>query len=413
MAITIQQQPGLYSPLYNPMPFVVTSTNYAQTNFQYLFDIYVSGQTNYTRIAVPSDPDFTQGYIDVSRVLRNFVNMKGAEDILENDTGFIRCLNSFIAYEVKIGEQYGVASAVTNYPNLTATGTKYGYNGVLTTNEYTNYNGNNQGIEITGRAFTAIPTTGVSLPRSVPNDMWLHYMTGTSGSVYFLRITTYDSAGSTVGTYNIENSFQAVATYNMRRMRIGCGIAQLNSSTLYSGIQPVIGPTVVRYKLELLNWSGSQQCPAIFIDVDDRCLPVGRSAYHLSWKNKDGGYDSFAFPLVSRLTKDVSRETFDRKLGLLGNHTWSYQRTDAGVTVIDTMITPRWELTSDWISEDVSTYLMQLVESPVVFFDDGVYKYPCRVVTPTQSEMKTIDNSVLFNFTVTIELSNKEWRQHS
>jgi hypothetical protein len=196
-------------------------------------------------------------------------------------------------------------------------------------------------------------------------------------------------------------------------MRVGCGINQLNTSTLYSGIQPVIGSTVVRYKLELITWSGSVQHPSIYVDVDDRCLPVGRQHYHLSWKNTNGGYDSFVFPLVSRFSREVSRETFDRKLGLLGNHTWSYQRTDAGVTVIDTTLSPRWELTSDWISEDVSTYLMQLTESPVAFFDDGVYKYPCRVISPTRSEMKTIDNSVLFNFTVTIELSNKDWRQHA
>lgn len=394
------------------MPFVVTSTNYAQANFQYLFDIYVSGVTGYIRIAVPSDPTYTQGYLDVSRVLRNYVNQNGSEDITENEFGFHKCTNSLIAYEVKVGEQYGVASGVTNYTDLTVTGTKYGHNEVLNPHDYNLYVGANQPIETSGDVLSNKPLT-TYMPSTQPNDMYLHYLTGTSGTIYFLQIQTYDSSGSLLGTYKIANSFQAVSTYDMRRMRVACGVYQLNAATLYSGVQPVIDNNVYRYVLNLTNFAGSAQTPAHTVYIDSRCFPIGRQHYQLHWKNIRGGYDSFVFPLVSRFKRDIKRETFDRKLGQLSNHTWSYQDLDAGTTVIDTVLTPRWELTTDWISEDESLWLMELIESPVVYFYDSLYYYRCIVTSPVESERKTIDNSVLFNLTITIELSMKEWRQHS
>ena len=43
MAITIQQQPDLYTPVYNPMRFVIQSSNNTSANFKYVVDLYVSG----------------------------------------------------------------------------------------------------------------------------------------------------------------------------------------------------------------------------------------------------------------------------------------------------------------------------------------------------------------------------------
>ncbi|CAK0754297.1 hypothetical protein CCP3SC1_2300002 [Gammaproteobacteria bacterium] len=179
-------------------------------------------------------------------------------------------------------------------------------------------------------------------------------------------------------------------------------------------MQPIITASVDHYTIDLNAFAGASTLNTVFtIYRDNRCMPLSRQHYQLHFKNVRGGYDSFQFPLVSRFKRQISRETFDRKLGQLGNHTWAYNNQDAGTTVIDTTLTPRWELTSDWISEDQALWLMQLIESPVVFFDDGTYHHRCIVVSPTESEKKTIDNSVLFNITLTVELSMKEWRQHS
>ena len=234
--ITIQQQPGLWSPIYNPMVFILDSTNTAQSNFKYIADIYVSGVTDYVRLAVDADPTYNQGMIDIHRIVESYVSSNAGLKALN---GFEKASSSMIAYEVKFGEQYGVASAVTTYPMLTVTGTMFAFNAAYTTHDWLDFDGASISIEDTGGMLTDQPM--IRTTTAIGNeDNYIHYITNTSGTVYFAEINTYDSASSLIGTYRIENAYQAVASYDERRMIFYSGVRALNAATLYSGVQPVI-----------------------------------------------------------------------------------------------------------------------------------------------------------------------------
>jgi len=106
MAITIRQQPQTFSPGYNELIYVVTSTNTAQANFKYVFDVYVDG-TKVARELRQVHPTYSTGVIDVKRIvspsiLNNFASVT-QDGITRNDT-------SFVTLQVKCGEQYGAST---------------------------------------------------------------------------------------------------------------------------------------------------------------------------------------------------------------------------------------------------------------------------------------------------------------
>ena len=116
MAITIQQQPDLYTPVYNPMRFVIQSSNNASANFKYVVDLYVSGVTGRVwRGLYNANSLYGNAAADISRVLESYITY----DLDSSLYGFQTCPNSVKAYELKIGEQYGASSGITNYSATT------------------------------------------------------------------------------------------------------------------------------------------------------------------------------------------------------------------------------------------------------------------------------------------------------
>ena len=72
MAITILQQPLDYSPVYNDINFVCSSTNVAQTNFNFIFDVKING-TLVSRHRIPARPDNNYGLFNVKRIAENYL----------------------------------------------------------------------------------------------------------------------------------------------------------------------------------------------------------------------------------------------------------------------------------------------------------------------------------------------------
>ena len=109
MALTIQQQPDIWTPAYNPMVFVLDSNNNAQPNFRYVADIYVSGSTGrQLRMLASASPTLSQGVFDVSPIISTFLgeleDSINGFNINKTTNGFGLAASSMVAYEVKFGE---------------------------------------------------------------------------------------------------------------------------------------------------------------------------------------------------------------------------------------------------------------------------------------------------------------------
>ena len=115
MAQTLIALPQRISPAYNPLKFIVDSTNKNKTGFKYIFDVYAAGTA--TKIGEYKVlPIFGTGYgeQDLSKLLRNKVSW----DLDTLSSTFYAALNSFYLYDVKIGEEYvaeySYTSSMTN-----------------------------------------------------------------------------------------------------------------------------------------------------------------------------------------------------------------------------------------------------------------------------------------------------------
>lgn len=411
MAVSIQQQPGLWSPVYNTMVFVLDSTNVAQDNFKYIADVYVSGQgTSYVaRLTFDPDPTYNQALFDVHRVLESYVS----HDVpTRTGWGFEVCDSSALAYEVKFGEMYGPASGITTYPNLTVTGTLYAFNGAYNTHDWLDFDGSLIAVESSADLLNAMNSPHYTI-MNTNEELYIDYITNTSGSVYFAEIRTFDVNDSLIQTVKIENPYQAVSSDAHRRMRFNAGSRALNAATLYSGSQPVIDSNVYKYTVNFRRFDNTTPLSTFFtVTKLDNCYN-DRFPVALHWLNSKGAFDSYQFTMVNRYKANNSKATYERKLGTMTNNAWSYVDSDYGRAVMDVKEQVFWELQSDWVELDDSYMLMELLASPVVYIQDNNGLIPVIVKSPTTAEYKnySLGDNELQSLKVVVEYANEYYRQ--
>ena len=402
MAITIHDSPDLYAPVNNQMRFVLSSTNSGQDNFRYVVDVYTSGVSGYVRHLFSPDPSTGQGYPDVSGTLKPQITF----DLSSNVYGFQLCNNSYKAYEVKFGEQYGADASITTYANLAFSGVKYAWNGVFSseqmrTFDYTLYTSGG------GSAILSNQPDDLYWYGSLENR-WFYFINDTSGTVYFAQIKTYNSSGTLLGTYKIENTYQASSSYLHKLLKIDVGEKGLNGATLYSGSQSVITAAVEYYTVELTNFAGTLTSGTY--TYHRQCAWKGLAPITLHFLNRLGGFDSFNFRLARRNFSDVTRDTFEKNLGGVSSNTWTWNDRDRGTTIFNQEIKDRMILDSDWIETEEATWLQELIESPQVFYHTSETSIPV-IVKQSSYEKKNSVVEKLFNLTIEVEYANKRGTQ--
>lgn len=404
MGITINQSPALYTPVYNPMRFVITSTNSAQANFNYIVDVYTSGVSGYTRLLFPPDPTTGRAAPDIQAVLEAQITF----DLSDTTYNFQRCTNSIKAYEVKFGEQYGALGNIQDYEDLTVTGLKYAWNGVVSPNVFRTFDYTLYTMGAGSACLTSKPNDLYFTSTSSEHD-WLYFINDTSGSVYFSKVRTYDVNDNLLGTYLIENADQVSSSYLMKLQRAAVGTADLNAATLYSGSQPVITSSVEKYIVNLTNFAQSVNSEEYTYHKE--CQWRGQSPITIHFLNRLGGFDTFNFRLSRKKYSDIERDKLQKNLGSLSGTSWSYASQDRGIKVYNTQITDRWSIESDWINEAQSTWLQELIESPEVYYHDGTSLIPVDVKNGT-TELKNIKGmNRLFSLSMEMEFANKRWTQ--
>ncbi len=111
MAQTTIASPQTFSPAYNPLKFIIDSTNKSLAGFRYIFDVYAAGTA--TKIAEYKVlPTYGTGYgeEDLSKLLQNQVSWDLDTELTSN----YGAPNSFYAYDVKVGEEYVYEVAYTS-----------------------------------------------------------------------------------------------------------------------------------------------------------------------------------------------------------------------------------------------------------------------------------------------------------
>ena len=417
MGITIQNYPlggATITMAHNPVEFVVSSTNTAQPNFKYIADLSWTSGTTSVRYIQGANP--INGYcrFDFSSVLRNVVTY---DPPVAATNDFYDCVNSYSTFTVQFGEQYGLSSAVTNYPNLVSDG-QYTWNACIPISRW--WNGQTPITDIypvkdTDRKFLTdhpfrIETKGQKI---CYND--LHYLyflqDGATDDVYQVKFQLYKT-GNVWNTITWDCPASINRTKNVVRIGVGAKNLQNSGSELnyFSSQSPCIDEDVEYYSVTLYDYKAKQMTESLFFNIECECS--WESPYRLCFLNSVGGYDFFNFNWNSKKTSSYQKSFFERKAWIWDGTAVSYGSHNRGKVQYSTIASDKLQLTSGWITEEESTWLEELISSPDVYIIDNITGQLTAVtVTDTQYDYKTLEYDQLFNLTITLDFAFNRYRQ--
>ena len=470
MAQTIIAQPQGFTPAYNPVKFIVDSTNKNLDGFKYIFDVY-NGATLIGRFKVL--PTFGTGYgeLDLSKFLSSYVSW----DFQPLVTTDYDAVNSYYNYEVKTGEEY---LAQFNYTSaLTNSG---GFVRVNVTNTFaigdqiniTQDDGGTANPLLEG-LHSVTNSSGSWFEVSVP---WTSVTdANVNGSVVYAdqrKVVTYDVTDFDVKrVFNGARSFVQFTTYDQNkyvpnavnklwltnqpqtefsatlgqdlwlnlRGRIGKKIVfendngddffklLTNNSTIegvavgpnnygtLTGTGQLITPTTKYY--EFWYDDAGQSSVKYRVNIDRR---ESITEYDLAFLDRMGSMSSFAFQLRAIERGEVTRDEYNQDVkGFVSGGEWTYNTTEFGNSTFNLNNVKTYELNTNWLSDEMSVYFEELITSPQVFMKRVEYSCPDGllvtsglyvpvIVTNNTYEVFRQRNKNLIKYTLVVKLANND-----
>ena len=409
VSITIEQQPFDYSPAYNPIWWVVSSTNTAQSNFEYICDIYITGVTfaggqSYLRMKCPADPVYGRGIFNVSNILQSQLSGNLGDTIY----GFQQCQNSVLEYSVKFGELYGASSGIIAYPNITIVTGETSFNGSLGNIEWKDYQPKNYVAELYTTKINLLTNAPSSGTIRIDENQWIYAMSQTSGAIKFANVNVYTNGVLSVTGRFINYQYHNTSTIANRMIRFPSGY---NINDIL--VDPVlILPTHTSWEIYFTDTDHNRITDSYFVFADATC--TAHTVYRIHFKNKLGGYDSFSFIRASQITTDIKRDKFQKVLGEFKSAaSYTYNKSDRSETNFNTEYKETIKLNSDWITEDQSVWIQELFSSPdIKMEDDSGNLIPINIID-TQYTQRKHNTDKIFNIEVSIQTTFTETRQRA
>lgn len=369
MSITVHQQPENNTPAYNDINFVVSENSaYTNNNFKFIADVF-QGTTRIARLKAPIYPNSTnKGVFNIGRLIENFVTL----DWNINDTAPSGCPNSYVGYKVNFGYEYSTGSTspiieVTGSSNVTGL---TAYNMALNPIDFVSFDEDNYlNTGNTSKFLTSIRS------KTIYSDQkdWLYFWRGNAGSV---EITSYPAATTQIIL-----------------------LSGITDSVVRVPIIPASGST---YLEVVTKGTGGAKSETYTFYIENECTKyTNNDVYFL---NRLGGVESFRFNRVRKDNFSVTRKQYRKNAYSLSGTNYSYQTDAQNNTNYYTEASQKITLNSDFITEDESIWLKELVMSPNIWImDDGVLK--ALNITSTDYAIKTTLNDKLFNLTIECEMS--------
>jgi len=405
MALTIYNTPNAYAPVYNQMIFTLSSTNYAQSNFRYIADVYVNGSSTYTRLEVGKNPTNNYGTFDVAGIIQNFLT----RDADDNTTTFKQCVNSIAYYEVKFGEQYGASSGITNYPNLT-TSSGYCFNGVFSPLDFLDFATNTYVLQNSSSQF--LTDKPVKFETRSGEKLILGFMTDAANEAYNLEVISYYDDGTIFNTVRVTNPYAALSNREDRSINVRVDYDWLNSlvnADLSFGTTPIFVTNYEYYEVRIKNNSGTVVSETIRIypgeDICSKYTPI-----RFKFMNNYGKYDYYTFTGAMTKNTNIKRNTYKSNPNQWSTTNYNYSTMSRGLSQYETILDDTITINSDWITEAESIWLEQLVTSPDVYIYDGSNLVSVNI-TDSSYQTKYEASQQLFNLVISFTYSQNRKRQ--
>lgn len=367
--ITITQQPSAYMPAYNPQFFTAVSTNIAQPNFTYTIIITDLLNSNTVTYQILPRPDgkcvFDAGVFAENQIRSN-------NYIPANLYGW-QAATGVRQIRVNIGETYGTSPAYTAGSNINY----IVWNACLKTQDFPSYAQTNF-VYNSG-------TPNYKYFAGVLNDItftdrsnYLYALTSVPGDFTILRVKTFDSTSSLLGTSLIANPFATASLYYDKYVCIDVGHKGLAniSAGFVSGAFPIITASVASYTIEDMTPASPLLIKTITIGFDIYDI------YTIHYLARNGSFQSLNFSLItdSNTTKTVTSYVQNpNSLDASGN-TYGYGYSSVRQKQLSVSDQTTLTLRSDYITDEMIDRYQECFDSPICFLDQGSSKGYASVI---------------------------------
>lgn len=359
MAIGTVSYPVDFSPAYNPMEFVFSSTNVSNCDFQFIVDLYINGSFAIRLKAFP-EGDNDYGYFRIEKIIQDYLSYNFHDSLV----GFAQNKQSICSYYLEVRERYNSSSSCTGSSTLSAilltTGTRYAFNMALSFFEKPYFMINNYAAYHDGSKFLTKSPSRIII--NSEQEYNLYFMQNPSGPVDDIVVRTFNRFGTLLKVGIIENTFKLSSpdVPEDYHLAVGVGPEQLNLATLSTGTQPLYHEDVHYYEVWLRDSATAQISERKQFQIDDRCS--GYEPYQICWLNRYGGVDYYTFPLKRTRNVTIAKTLFEKVLAA------GYSLDDRGQAIARVDANETFIFTSNWLTEEEGLWLEELFTSPEVFY---------------------------------------------
>lgn len=360
MALTIIQQPEEISPAGNPVIFLLNSTNAAQSNFRFIAVIKNGSGAILGKRKFPLIPGTSRGWIDIHRLLESYVS----ETFNIDQASAAEISTATFAYSVEFGEEYG--SPITEYLGLATAGNLRAWNASLQyADEFPGYDSDAWRIVNPPHGSARWLSAYGNSKRVAPDqrDYLSLISTSATGPTAIKVVATLQGGGTTTSIF-------AVSITGVNRLiRIPSGPQNLNLiPSLISGTPgSVIPANTASYTIQARIQSSATDFGPVFTYRIRRALTV-YEPWDLFFLNRYGGMESHRFDRRSDISRQIERRSYERApISYDGSGAVGYSSSAGSLTNYATEISKSVRLVSDWITEEESLGLLDLISSPLVY----------------------------------------------
>jgi hypothetical protein len=416
MAIIEKTALANYLPVYNIMEWCVDSDEVGETNFKYVFRVYIEGIASYKEYQVSPADVLDYGVVDVHNYIQTFIQ----PDIGEHDAtlGIDYSIFTLRKYYVEAWEMWDVVGVPTFNPDqeeVVTTGDLYCFQGSFNDDFWLDWTPADYYANLTNGSSGQWLTDNL-LNKAGINDLgWSYVLTDAPAEIDYMEIKTYDSSGTIISTFNVDSSLNS-ALSNSRYLRIATSPEALNNIAggFSLGAQPIIISTVASYTVQLFD-STSPAAVTELINFEIK-EPCRYTEYRLHFENRFGAMDSFTFQGRNQKSTSMQRTSYKSSAYPIATAGIVRKHKDKSNVNNWTKRTEKIKLTSDYLTTAENDWLEQLMYSNEIYleFTDGAgdqnFKSIGKITGNSWLEKET-ETDKLFKMDIEIELGHEAYSQ--
>ena len=232
------------------------------------------------------------------------------------------------------------------------------------------------------------------------------------------EVQMFNSSGASLGTFDVAVTSSATTTLAMNKIVfIGCFPANFSGAgyTAWNTNKANVSYYTVKTENTTIGVIG-QTYRFDIICENGR----GYEGIRLTWLNKHGTWDYYTFNKKSVRSLSTNRKTYTQLSGTWNEATYKLHGSSGGRKNYKVDTKEKIKMNTDYISQDESVWLEQLINSPEVYILNGYqsdvggtlrrYVQPVTLTTSSHTR-KTIANDKLIQYTFEVERTKNKRTQ--